>query len=318
MDVDVNPYFDGDDYVTDRDSVRLTSQLDKVRVYMEGADYLTVQQISADIQQPEPSVSAQIRNLRKDRFGARTVNREYRGDGCYAFKLEPKRIPMTYKIAPWSFSKIKAFEQCPKQFYHEKILKEYPFVQTTAMLYGNEFHKSAEDYIRDNVPLPKKFGYAQPVLDSLNAKRGVKYCEQKVGVTENLTTCGFYDKDVWFRGIIDLLIVDTLGETAWVIDYKTGKNARYADKGQLELMALSVFIHYPEVKKIKAGLVFVVSNDLIKAKYHEYDTSSLWTKWLGKYEAMKIAADKNVWNPRPNGLCKRHCPVTVCAHNGSN
>ena len=31
MDVDVNPYFDGDDYVTDRDSVRLTSQLDKVR-----------------------------------------------------------------------------------------------------------------------------------------------------------------------------------------------------------------------------------------------------------------------------------------------
>ena len=38
MDVDVNPYFDGDDYVTDRDSVRLTSQLDKVRVYME-ADF---------------------------------------------------------------------------------------------------------------------------------------------------------------------------------------------------------------------------------------------------------------------------------------
>jgi hypothetical protein len=221
-------------------------------------------------------------------------------------------------VAPWSFSKIKAFEQCPKQFYHEKILKEYPFVQTDAILYGNEFHKAAEDYVGSDTPLPKKFNYAQAMLDSLNDKRGVKLCEQKVGVTENLTACGFYDKDVWFRGIIDLLIVDTLGETAWVIDYKTGKNARYADKGQLELMALSVFIHYPEVKKIKAGLVFVVSNDLIKAKYHEYDTSSLWTKWLRKYEAMKVAADKNVWNPRPNGLCKRHCPVTVCAHNGSN
>jgi len=23
-------------------------------------------------------------------------------------------------IKPWSFSRIKAFEQCPKQFYHEK------------------------------------------------------------------------------------------------------------------------------------------------------------------------------------------------------
>ena len=221
-------------------------------------------------------------------------------------------------IAPWSFSKIKAFEQCPKQFYHEKILKEYPFVQTTAILYGNEFHKAAEDYVGSGTTLDKRFDYAKTMLDSLNAKRGVKLCEQKVGVTENLTSCGFYDKDVWFRGIIDLLIVDTLGETAWVIDYKTGKNARYADKGQLELMALAVFLHYPEVKKIKAGLLFVVSNDLIKSKYHEYDTSSLWAKWLGKYEAMKIAADKNVWNPRPSGLCKRHCPVTVCAHNGSN
>ncbi len=221
-------------------------------------------------------------------------------------------------IAPWSFSKIKAFEQCPKQFYHEKVLKEYPFVATDAILYGNQFHQAAEDYIGSGTPLPKKFYYAKTMLDSLNAKRGDKLCEKKMGVTENLTACGFYDKDVWFRGIADLLIVDRVSGVAWVIDYKTGKNARYADTGQLELMALCVFINYPEIKKVQAGLVFVVSHDLIKSKYHEYDTSSLWDKWLGKYEAMKTAADKDVWNPRPNGLCRRHCPVTVCVHNGSN
>lgn len=221
-------------------------------------------------------------------------------------------------VAPWSFSKIKAFEQCPKQFYHEKVLKEYPFVQTDAILYGNEFHKAAEDYIGSNTPLPKKFDYAQPVLDSLNAKRGVKLCEKKMGLTEKLEPCDFYDKDVWFRGIADLLIIDTLGKTAWVIDYKTGKNARWADKGQLELMALIVFLHYPDIEKVKGGLVFVVSNVLVKASYDEYDEQKLWGKWQGKYNAMKTAADKNVWNPRPNGLCKRHCPVTVCPHNGSN
>jgi hypothetical protein len=221
-------------------------------------------------------------------------------------------------IAPWSFSKIKAFEQCPKQFYHEKILKEYPFVSTDASLYVNQFHQAAEDYIGSGTPLPKKFDYAKTMLDSLNAKRGDKLCEKKMGVTENLTACGFYDKDVWFRGIADLLIVDKVSGVAWVIDYKTGKNARYADTGQLELMALCVFINYPEIKKVQAGLVFVVSHDLIKSKYHEYDTSSLWDKWLSKYGAMKTAADKDVWNPRPNGLCRRHCPVTVCVHNGSN
>mgnify|MGYP002622417533 CR=1 FL=1 len=221
-------------------------------------------------------------------------------------------------IAPWSFSKIKAFEQCPKQFYHEKILKEFPFVETEAIRYGNQFHKAAEDYIKDGTPLPKKFEYAQKVLDSLNAKRGVKLCERKLGVTEDLKPCDFYSKDVWFRGIADLLIIDTLGETAWVIDYKTGKNAKYADKGQLELMAMAVFLHFPDIKKVKAGLVFVVSNDLIKESYDEYDEQALWVKWVGKYQTMKAAADADMWNPRPNGLCKRHCQVTVCPHNGSN
>ena len=92
-------------------------------------------------------------------------------------------------IAPWSFSKIKAFDQCPKQFYHEKILKEYPMRQTEAMLYGNQFHKAAEHYIRDCAPMPERFDYAVGALDSLQAKQGEKLCEYKFGLTENLEPC---------------------------------------------------------------------------------------------------------------------------------
>ena len=221
-------------------------------------------------------------------------------------------------IAPWSFSKIKAFEQCPKQFYHEKVLKEFPVVETEAMRYGTEFHLAAEEYIRDGKPIPKKFSFAQDMLDSLNAKRGVKLCEKKMGLTENLEPCDFFADNVWFRGIADLLIIDVLADTAWVIDYKTGKSSKYADKGPLELMALTVFAHYPDVKKVRAGLLFVISKDLIKDRYADFDKSKLWEKWLGKYNAMKIAAETNVWNPKPSGLCKRHCPVTVCVHNGGH
>lgn len=221
-------------------------------------------------------------------------------------------------ITPWSFSRIKAFEQCPKQFYHEKILREFPFVETDAIRYGHAFHLAAEEYIRDGTPLPKKFDYAQGVLDSLNAKPGEKLCEYKLGITENLTPCDFGAEDVWFRGIADLLVVDRESKTAWVIDYKTGKNAKYADKGQLELMALAVFLHFPEVKHVRGGLVFVVSNNLIKETYAESDAQGLWAKWIGRVEAMKTAAKENVWNPKPSGLCKRHCPVTVCVHNGDN
>ena len=221
-------------------------------------------------------------------------------------------------IAPWSFSKAKAFDTCPKQFYHEKILKEYPFEETEATRYGTEFHKACEDYIGKDTPLPKKFGFIEPTLEALNNKRGVKVCEKKLGLTEDLEPCDFFDKRVWFRGIADLIIVDILAGVAWVIDYKTGKSARYADKGQLELMALSVFKHYPQVTKVKAGLLFVIAGSLIKETYEIDSESILWEKWLAKYAKMKVAFDKEVWNPRPSGLCKRHCPVMECPHNGSN
>jgi len=221
-------------------------------------------------------------------------------------------------IAPWSFSKAKAFDTCPKQFYHVNILKEYPFEETDAMRYGTEFHKACEDYIDKEKSLPKKFGFIEPTLDALNKKRGVKICEKKLGLTEDLEPCSFFDKKVWFRGIADLIIVDVLAGVAWVIDYKTGRSSKYADKGQLELMALSVFKHYPEVTKIKAGLLFVVAGSLIKETYEIDSESILWEKWLAKYANMKVAFDREVWNPRPSGLCKRHCPVMECPHNGSN
>lgn len=223
---------------------------------------------------------------------------------------------MTHKVWPWSYSKIKAFEQCPKQFYHDKILKEVPFKETEATLYGTAFHTAAENYIGKDIPLPSKFSFAQKMLDSLKNKQGEKLCELKLGITEDLEPCGFYDENVWFRGIADLIILD--GDLAWVIDYKTGKSSKYADKGQLELMAMSVFKHYPQVKTVRAGLVFVISNDLVKSTYTEYDKPKLWEKWLAKYKQMETAAVEEVWNAKPNGLCRRHCPIIECVHNGAN
>lgn len=75
-------------------------------------------------------------------------------------------------IAPWSFSKLKAFETCPKQFYHVKILKEYPQKETDAMRYGTDVHLACEEYIRDNKPLPKKYDYCKPSLMHLTASKG--------------------------------------------------------------------------------------------------------------------------------------------------
>ena len=219
-------------------------------------------------------------------------------------------------IKPWSFSRIKSFEQCPKKFYHLKIAKDYSEPETDAMLYGTEAHLAAEEYVRDSKPLPERFWYMKAAIDSLIAKEGEKLCEYEMGLTENLEPCGFKDENVWYRGIADLVIINEDAQLAWIIDYKTGKSAKYADKGQLELMALAVFKHFPKIQKVNAGLLFVVCKRLITEKYNREEESILWEKWLSDYGRMEKAAENDVWNAHPSGLCKRHCPITECPHNG--
>ena len=111
-------------------------------------------------------------------------------------------------IAPWSFSRLKSFEQCPKQFYHMKIVKDYSEPETDAMRYGTEAHLVAEEFIRYGKPVPVKFAYMKDVLEALNRRRGNKITEIKMGLTQELEPCGFMSKDVWWRGIADLVITD--------------------------------------------------------------------------------------------------------------
>lgn len=218
--------------------------------------------------------------------------------------------------APWSFSKWKAFNTCPQQFLNDRILKRYPQKETEAMLYGTRFHLAAEEYIRDGAPLAEYFEYSKGVLDNLDEIAGHKFCEQKLGVTADLKPTKFHSKDAWFRGIGDLNIVD--GDLGWTIDYKTGKSAKYADKGQLELMALAMFTHYPELKKVRAALLFTVANAMPKATYTREQVPALWEKWIGNFNVMQAAYDNDVWNCKESGLCRNHCPVLECSYNGKS
>lgn len=216
----------------------------------------------------------------------------------------------------WSFSALKLFEQCPRKYYHLKILRDVKEEETEAIRYGNEFHEAAEHYVDGTAELPARFGYARAALDKLKNMAGEKLCEYRMGLTEDLEPCTTDDPKVWWRGIADLTIVN--GKTAKVIDHKTGLSAKYADTDQLELMALAVFKHFPEIEHIKAGLLFVRVPAFITAEYRRGDAPKLWVRWLQRYNRLIQARDAGVWNPKTSGLCKRHCIVLTCPHNGMN
>lgn len=82
-----NPRFNGSDYVRERDDVRLKGQLLRVWNCMCDGKWRTLSEIARFTGDPESSVSAQLRHLRKERFGAHTVEKEYREFGLFVYRL---------------------------------------------------------------------------------------------------------------------------------------------------------------------------------------------------------------------------------------
>lgn len=214
----------------------------------------------------------------------------------------------------WSYSSLDLFNQCPHKYYRLKIKKDVKEPLSDHLVYGLDVHKAAEDFIGKGTPIPEKYKFLEPSLLKLQAYEGEKLCEYRMGLTKNLDPCGFFDKGVWWRGVADLIILN--GDSAKIVDYKTGKSSKHADTKQLEILSLAVFKHFPQVKRVKGGLLFVVANDFVKGDFDAEQTDVYWQRWLTNTAQLEKAFEVNVWNPRPNFTCKKWCPVKDCTHNG--
>ena len=169
------------------------------------------------------------------------------------------------KPITWSYSSLALYQQCPKKYYHLKVAKDIKEELGEAITFGNEIHKIAEEYVAKDKPIPEKYKSIEAALKALKDMEGDKLCENKLGLTVDFEPCGFFDKKVWWRGVADLIILQ--GDTILTVDYKTGKKSQYADLKQLEILALALFKHYPQVKRVKAGLLFLFADDFIKTAY---------------------------------------------------
>lgn len=217
-------------------------------------------------------------------------------------------------MTAWSYSSIKTFEQCPKKYYHLRVAKDVKDEGSDATQYGTDVHKAAEDYVKGGVPIPPKFGYMEPVVSRLSALPGIKYTELRLGLKKVGSTyepCGFFDQDVWWRGVADFVSVDDT--RGFSVDYKTGKNARYADTKQLDLVAGALFVHYPSLKRIKSGLAYVVSDEWVEKRHRQDNVEEYLSVFDEQLHQLEEAEASGVWNPKSGPLCG-WCPVTTCEH----
>lgn len=211
----------------------------------------------------------------------------------------------------WSYSSLKDFENCPRQYQEIKVLKRFEKRPSPQMLYGTEVHSALEHYVKDGTPLPKNYQKYQPMLDPLVEMEGEKYPEHRMAITYEKVPCSFGAENYWVRGIADLLVVR--GNTGFIVDYKTGSN-RFPDPRQLQLMALMTFEHFPDIEEVHAGLLFVAHNHFIMSEYYRRDKDSLWKPFTNLLTRLSLSYKGDNWIPNPTPLCK-FCPVSSCEFN---
>ena len=84
--------FNGPCYDPALDCKRLTTQMGKIYNLMIQGGWYTLSEISYAIKEPEASISAQLRHLKKERFGSYIVEKQRRGDphrGLWEYRLFP-------------------------------------------------------------------------------------------------------------------------------------------------------------------------------------------------------------------------------------
>jgi hypothetical protein len=83
--------FSGPAYDPDKDRVRLAGQIQRVYAALAAGGWWTLNELAQATGDPPASISAQIRHLRKSRFGSHRIDKRRRGSesaGLWEYRME--------------------------------------------------------------------------------------------------------------------------------------------------------------------------------------------------------------------------------------
>lgn len=235
---------------------------------------------------------------------------------------------MTQRM-PISFSRLSTFEQCGLKFDYLYVRKLVQDTGSAATEFGTRVHSalekaglaltadavSAEDAERmldDMMALEQDVEVRKylPLVAKIAFRPGRKFWEYQMAITQDRQVCGWFAQDVWLRGIADVLVVD--GDTAWCVDWKAGK-VRLSPT-QLQIFALLIFLHFPEVKKVNTSYVWLVHDEVTNTVYERRFAESMWTALMPRFDALQDAVDLGVFRPKTGPLCNWCAAQGMCAY----
>ena len=215
------------------------------------------------------------------------------------------------QVMPLSFSRLSTFEQCEAKFDYQYVSKRVQDQSNEASEYGDRVHKVLEakgqgrldpaTLTEEGRRTLEQWG---DIVDMILAKPGDKYFEHQMAVNTALQPVDWFAKDVWIRSIADVLVVN--GDTAYCLDYKTGKVKD--NPTQLQLFAAMVMWHFPEVHTVKTSFIWLKFNETTNARYERRFLGALWSALKPRFDKVQEVIDLGVFKTKPGPLCP-WCPA---------
>jgi len=150
------------------------------------------------------------------------------------------------------------FEGCPKRYQQTKLLKLYKSQVTDAITHGNVVHEQLEKYVKYGEVLPSHLDHVKPIIEGLRAMGYTLYAELEMAIDRNWNPVGFWDRDGYLRGKVDLVAINETDGAAFVFDYKTGK--RKPDATQLKIYG-AVLYHVLRLRKVESWYLWLKTNE---------------------------------------------------------
>jgi hypothetical protein len=213
----------------------------------------------------------------------------------------------------WSYSKKKNYDTCPKRHYEVDIQKNYK-EDSEQLDWGNAVHSALANACTGKQALPATMNEYQRWIDVVRAAPGILKVEQKLAITRDFQPTEWFSNRAWLRVVVDVLKLHN--KSATMLDWKTGKLVH--DSIQLAISAQCVFVHFPEIEKVKTRFVWLKEECTTPDVFERRDMARLWTGLLPEINAMEAANKTLTYPPKPGKLCYKWCPVSSCPFHGKS
>lgn len=205
-------------------------------------------------------------------------------------------------LGPWSYSKLKVLKNCPLKFYLQYVLKVKPAEEPPISLVtevGKAAHRILEFMIAgksmENAYKEAFKEFSQTItkeqweenlvsveynitrfmdkIEMFERNHGVKRFLQeiRIGCTKNWEPTGFFADDVYFRGVIDLVIQLKNGDIV-IIDHKYGPPVAMGLRNfQDQLNTYKVMFHkgIEKIEGAQSGIHFIREGETLLDSYSD-------------------------------------------------